>query len=255
MLNKFIARFISIMPEGLVWVFSKRYIAGKSLSDAVKVSTALNENNIRVTLDVLGEYIKQTYEAIEYKLGYLKTIEAVNENKLNATISLKPSMFGLLIDADFCYLQIKEVIEKAKSAGVAICLDMEDSSCTDIEISLFEKLYNEFPESVSFVLQAYLHRTYSDLERLAKINKKEFPIGIRICKGIYIEPEKIAYQTKKGINQNYAACLEFMMKNRFYCSIATHDKLLIKAANQLITNYKLSTNNYEFQMLYGVRPK
>ena len=255
MLNKIIVDLVKIMPENLVWIFSKRYIAGKTLEDAERVTKQLNAQRVYTTIDVLGEYIKHTDEALEYKEGYLMTIDSVKANGLQATLSLKPSMFGLLIDHDFCYNNIRDVLIKARKTGVSICLDMEDSSCTDIEIELFEKFYQEFPETVSFVLQAYLRRTLDDLKRLHKINKKENPINIRICKGIYVEPEDIAYQKKNEVNKNYIDCLTYMIQNDFFCSIATHDKHLVKTAMELIETHKLSSERYEFQMLYGVRPE
>jgi proline dehydrogenase len=255
MLNKFIANVVSVMPEKLVWIFSKKYIAGKTLEDAVKVTKELNNNGVMATIDVLGEYINKPLEALEYKEGYLKTIKAVKDNKLKATLSLKPSMFGLLLDPEFCYKHIRDVINYAADSDISICLDMEDSSCTDIELDIFEKLYLEFPQTVSLVLQAYLHRTISDLERLNKINKTEYLINIRICKGIYIEPETVAYQKKADINKNYIQCLIYMAENNFYCSVATHDKYLIDTASLIIEKHKLTKTQYEFQMLYGVRPE
>lgn len=255
MLNKIIANMVSVMPEKLVWIFSKKYIAGKTLDDAIRVAKELSNENAMATIDVLGEYIHKTQEALEYKEGYLKTIEAVKANQLKATLSLKPSMFGLLLDKDFCYHQIRDVIKFASESNISICLDMEDSTCTDIELDLFEQLYREFPSHVSLVLQAYLHRTITDLERLSKINKTDNPINIRICKGIYIEPASIAYQQKKEINENYKKCLNFMADSNFYCSIATHDKYLVNTAVEIIKDKNLPKNRYEFQMLYGVRPE
>ncbi|MBN2485082.1 MAG: proline dehydrogenase family protein [Bacteroidales bacterium] len=253
-INKIIAKIVSVMPEKLVWIFSKKYIAGKTLDDAVRVTRQLNSGGITATIDVLGEYIRKTQEALEYKEGYIKTIEAIHSNNLKATLSLKPSMFGLLIDKDFCFGHIREVVKFAHDSNISICLDMEDSTCTDNELDIFERLYREFPKTVSFVLQAYLHRTIRDLERLSKINNAESPINVRICKGIYIEPQQIAYQKKQDVNKNYVRCLTYMAANNFYCSIATHDKKLITAANHIISQYKLAKDRYEFQMLYGVRP-
>jgi proline dehydrogenase len=255
MLNKFVANVVSIMPERVVWIFSKRYIAGKTLEAAVAVTKVLNSQKVSVTIDVLGEYIHKTDEALEYKKGYLKTIDAVKTEKLQATLSLKPSMFGLLLDYEFCFNQVRDVIKYAADAGISICLDMEDSSCTDIELTLFEQLYTEFPSTVSFVLQAYLHRTPNDLERLNTISKPEYSINVRICKGIYIEPNEIAFQKKEEISKNYQGCLSYMADHNFYCSIATHDTQLVNFALDLIKERKLPQNRYEFQMLYGVRPE
>ena len=242
------------MPENLVWLFSRRYIAGKKLSEAVNVTKNLNSVGITATIDVLGEYIKQTDEAIAYKNNYISSIEVVVKEKLHTSISIKPSMFGLLLDEDFCYSQLIEVIQKAKNMGVSVCMDMEDSSCTQIELDLFERLYKEFPETVTLVLQAYLKRTLNDLKWLKSIMLPNYPINIRICKGIYVEPENIAYQKYKEINQNYLKCLEYMLDNNFYSAIATHDKRLVKAINRMLKEKNVAFDKYEYQMLYGVRP-
>lgn len=255
MLNKAIANIIAKMPENLVWIFSKRYLAGKELSDAVKVTQELNGRGVETTMDVLGEYIHNKQEAISYKEQYLQTITAVKENGLKATISVKPTMFGLLLDKDFCFEQVREVVAYADKLGMSICLDMEDSTCTGMEVEMFERLYTEFPASITFVLQAYMRRTLEDLKRLAKVNNPQSPINIRICKGIYIEPEEVAYQKKEEVRNNYLSCLNYMLENGFFCSIATHDTHLVKGAKALLEKYQVESHRYEFQMLFGVRPK
>lgn len=242
------------MPENLIWIFSKRYIAGKALKDAVSTTKELNKFKIEATIDVLGEYIKEKAEALAYKENYLEMMNAVKENDLKATISVKPTMFGLLLDQDFCFEQIHEVIKKANELELSVCMDMEDSTCTDIELDIFERLYKEYPANVTLVLQSYMRRTLDDIKRLSKINKPEHPINIRICKGIYIEPEEVAFQKGKEVNKNYMDSLKYMIEHGFYSSIATHDKKLISGALELIKKNSLDTSKYEFQMLYGVRP-
>ncbi|QQS51971.1 MAG: proline dehydrogenase family protein [Bacteroidota bacterium] len=254
MLNRFLAKIIALLPQNLVWIFSKRYIAGKELKDALRVSRELNAVQIKSTIDVLGEYIQKTDEAIEYKRGYLHTIEMLKKEGIDATLSVKPSMFGLLLDEEFCYQQLKEVMKKAGEAGLSVCMDMEDSSCTQMELNLFEKLYKEFPGTVSIVLQAYLHRTLNDLQWLKSIMLPEYPINVRICKGIYIEPEEIAYQGYQAVNKNFEACIAYMLDNGFYSAIATHDKRIIASAKQMLKQKAIDGEAYEFQMLYGVRP-
>ncbi len=255
MINRLFASIIALMPENLIWIFSKRYIAGKALNDAVSTARELNNIKVEATIDVLGEYITKKEEAIAYKENYIETMEAVKEHSLKATISVKPTMFGLLLDKDFCFDQIREVIQRANTLDLSICMDMEDSSCTDIELDIFERLYKEFPANVTLVLQSYMRRTLDDLKRLSNINITEHPINIRICKGIYIEPEEVAFQKGKEVNKNYLDSLEFMIENGFYPSIATHDNRLISGALKLIKENNLDASKYEFQMLYGVRPK
>jgi proline dehydrogenase len=254
MFNKIIANVVSVMPEKFVWLFSKRYIAGKKLSDAITVSQGLNKEGIMVTVDVLGEYINTLGEAEENKKAFMKTLDALHENKITGTISIKPTMFGLLIDKKYCTDTIRQVIKKAKEYGICVCMDMEDSACTDIELDMYEGLYNEFPANISLVLQAYLYRTTDDLNRLQKISRKGHPIDVRICKGIYVEKDDVAYQGKKQIRKNYLECLDYMLRNNFYCSIATHDKILISEAEKLLSEFNTNKDQYEFQMLYGVCP-
>ncbi len=254
MFNKIIANVVSVMPEKFVWLFSKRYIAGKKLSDAITVSQGLNKEGIMVTVDVLGEYINTLGEAEENKRAFMETLKALHENKITGTISIKPTMFGLLIDQKYCRDTIRQVIQKAKDYGICVCMDMEDSACTDIELDMYEGLYNEFPDHISLVLQAYLYRTGNDLKRLQRISRNGSLIDVRICKGIYVEKDDVAYQEKKQVRKNYLECLDYMLRNNFYCSIATHDKILISEAEALLSKYNTHKGQYEFQMLYGVCP-
>jgi proline dehydrogenase len=254
MLNKFISKIIALLPENIVWIFSKRYIAGKKISDAIRVAKKLNQKGIETTIDVLGEYIQKINEAKEYKKNYLNTIQTISKNKIKTSLSVKPSMFGLLLDEEFCYLQLQEVVKKAQEKALKVCLDMEDSTCTQIELSIFERLYKEFPDSVTLVLQAYLYRTLNDLKWLKSIMLPEYPINVRLCKGIYIESAKVAYKQHKAINKNYIVCADYMLNNGFFSALATHDKKLIDVLTGMLKQKKIGPVSYEFQMLFGVRP-
>lgn len=225
------------------------------MEDAMMVSEKLNSQNIMVTLDILGEFIKNLDEAEANKKEYLHLIDVTTSRKIIGNFSLKPTSFGLLIDKEICYRHVREIVAKAASCNSIIRIDMEDSPCTDMEIELFRKLKAEFPGSVGLVLQAYLKRTLRDIENLMDIHTAEHPLNFRLCKGIYIEPEAIAYKKYEEVNAHYLENLEFILKNRIYVGIATHDKPLIEGAYRLIEKYKVPGNMYEFQMLYGVTPK
>jgi len=220
----------------------------------MRVSKELNSENIRVTLDVLGEFIKDLGEAEKNKQEYLGLIDITFKNGINGNFSAKPTSFGLLIDKEICYSHFRDIVAKAASYNGFIRIDMEDSPCTSLEIELFRRLKTEFPANVGLVLQAYLKRTHDDLKGLADLNSEAVPLSIRLCKGIYIEPEAISYKKKEEINQNFIEDLEFMLKNRIHAGIATHDKKLIDAAYRLISQYNVPKHLYEFQMLYGVTP-
>jgi proline dehydrogenase len=132
---------------------------------------------------------------------------------------------------------------------------MEDSPCTDREIELFRKLKNEFPRHVGLVLQAYLRRTLDDIKNMEDLHSSSIPLNFRLCKGIYVEPEAIAFKKYAEVNEHYLEDLEYMMKKGMYPGIATHDKPLIEGAYRLIAKYNLPKDAYEFQMLYGVTPE
>jgi proline dehydrogenase len=254
MINKLIAATLPYFPKKFIWLFSKSYISGESIEDAMRVSKEFNAKGIRVTLDVLGEFITTLEEAETNKKEYLNLIEVSVKNRLNGNFSVKPTSFGLLIDKEVCYKHIREVVAKAASYNNFIRIDMEDSPCTDLEIELFRRLQPEFPDSVGLVVQAYLKRTYNDLQNLMDLHTPEHPLSYRLCKGIYIEPAEISYKKYEEINQHFLEDLEFMLKNGIKVGIATHDKPLIEGSYMLIEKYRAPKDMYEFQMLYGVTP-
>ncbi len=251
MFNKLIARLLPYMPQSFVWVFSKRYVAGLNINEAINGCKELNAEGIKVTLDVLGEFIKTLDEAEVNKKEYLDIIDVAQQNNIQGNYSLKPSMFGLLLDKEICYNHIREIVAKAASHNNFIRVDMEDSPCTDLEIELFRKLKKEFPNNVGLVLQAYLKRTKNDIQNMLDVPALNF----RLCKGIYTEPAEIAFKSYEEINQHFLDDLEFIFQNKIYVGIATHDKPLVDGAYKLIEKYNVPKSMYEFQMLYGVTPE
>jgi proline dehydrogenase len=255
MLNKLIANILPHMPKKLVWVFSKRYIAGETIGEGVIASKLLNEKGIETTIDLLGEFIETIDEAEANKNHYLEIINRCTSENVKGNFSLKPTMFGLLIDKEVCYTYIRDIVELAAQKNSFVRIDMEDSQCVDMELDIFKRLKLEFPENVGLVVQAYLHRTLDDVKDLNKLNTKDHPLNFRLCKGIYIEPENIAFQDFKLVQQNFLTDLEFMFQNKMYVGIATHDKHLVNESYKLIEKYRVPKNMYEFQMLYGVTPE
>ncbi len=240
------------MPKRLVWIFSKKYISGENLSDALHESEKLNAEGCSVTLDILGEYVSQLTEARQYKIQYIDVIEQFAARKINGNFSVKPSMFGLLLDKEACYSNIREIVIAADRAGSFIRIDMEDSSCTDDEILLYRRLKEEFPTRVGLVLQAYLKRTSDDIKGLMDIHTPTSPLNFRLCKGIYVEDQSIAYKGHQEIRDHFMEDLEFMLKNDIYVAIATHDSYLVEQSMILIERLNVPKNRFEFQMLYGV---
>jgi proline dehydrogenase len=255
MFNKMIAEMLPHFPKRLIWSFSKKYIAGAKLEDAIRVSKELNSQNTMITVDVLGEFITNLDQATETRDEYLEVIEEFEKNKIDGNYSVKPTSFGLLLDEDLAYQNIRAVVAKAAEYGNFVRIDMEDSPCTDLEIDLYKKLKAEFPTNVGLVVQAYMRRTLKDVKDLLEIHTDEAPTNYRLCKGIYIEPKEIAYKDFDVVNKHFLEDLEFMFQNGIYAGIATHDEFLVEGAFKLIEKYNMPKEGYEFQMLYGVTPK
>jgi proline dehydrogenase len=255
MLNKFIADTIPYFPKKFIWMFSKRYVAGENMDDGIITSRELNKKGILVTVDLLGEFIHTIKEAEINKNEYLKIVDRFSSENIIGNFSIKPTGFGLLFDEENCYRFIREVILKVASIGSFVRIDMEDAHCTSREIELYMRLKEEFPKNVGLVLQAYLKRTLSDIENMLKNSHlKESPLNIRLCKGIYIEPEEIAYKNFHEIRHHYLMDLDLMLRKGIYTAIATHDPYLVEEAMELIKKYNIPKEMYEFQMLYGVSP-
>lgn len=245
--HNLLVKTVQVMPENVVWLFSKKYIAGKTLQSAIETVKQLNSKGIYATLDVLGESIKTKEEAIEAKRKALEVFDAILNNKLLANLSIKPTQMGLAIDKEFAYQQILELIKRANDIKNFVRIDMEDSPYTDITLEVYKRIISEY-KNVGVVLQAYLKRSYNDTIVLNKLGT-----NYRLCKGIYVEPATIAYKDKKAIRDNFMKCLELMLKNSNYVGIATHDKYLIDQSYEMIKDLNIPKDKFEFQMLLGVR--
>lgn len=249
------ANALPYMPKKLIWIFSKRYIAGESIEDGLKACRELNKQGIEVTVDLLGEFISTIEQAEENKIKYLEIIDRFTSEGIIGNFSLKPTMFGLLIDKDLCYANIEAVIKKATEKKTFVRIDMEDSQCVDYELDMYRKLQQKYPAHVGLVVQAYLRRTKNDLINLGSIHSNCTPLNFRLCKGIYIEPKHIAYKAYEEVREHYLDDLKYMFDHNMYVGIATHDKYLVDRANELIKERNVDKTKYEYQMLYGVTPE
>jgi proline dehydrogenase len=253
-LNRIIAAILPIMPQWLVWIFSKRYIAGQNLNEAIVTAKTLNSEGNMVTIDLLGEFITDISEAYKNKEEYIEIIERAEKEGINGNYSLKPTMFGLLLDKEACFTIIRDIVIKAAEYNNFVRVDMEDSQCVDMEIDIFRRLKKEFPKNVGLVLQSYMRRTMSDINNMMDLSTPEIPVNYRLCKGIYVEPVEVAYKKYEEVNEHYLKDLEHMFKKGIYPAIATHDDKLVEGAYKLIEKYKVPKDKFEFQMLYGVTP-
>lgn len=245
--NNLIVRVVQLMPKPVVGFFSKKYIAGETLQDAVEFVKKLNSKGIYATMDVLGESVANKSESIKCKNEALEVLEAIEKNKLMANLSIKPTQMGLAIDEQFAYEQILELVKKAAEYKNFVRIDMEDSPFTDKTINLYKRIYADY-KNVGVVIQSYMKRSLDDVISLNKIGT-----NYRLCKGIYVEPAAIAYKGKQEVRDNYLKILDQLFKDGNYVGIATHDKPLIDAAYTKIKEKNIPNERFEFQMLLGVR--
>lgn len=237
---------IPLLPKPLVGLFSRRYIAGPRLEQAIDLTRRLNAAGMMATLDVLGEHITTLEQAEGHRQSYLAVLDEIHRTGVDSNISLKLTQIGLKVDPKACFRNLRSVVERAHAFGNFVRIDMEDSSCTDDTLALFGRLRTEF-QNAGLVLQAMLRRTLADAEGLAAEGT-----NIRLCKGIYVEPRKVAYRDPELINRNYVLVLEHLLESGCYVGIATHDERLVWEALRLIRRFGLKRERYEFQMLLGV---
>lgn len=247
--NKAVVGILPVFPKRIIRIFANRYIAGDNIDEGVKKVQELNKKNIFATMDVLGESISEKAEAIESKNESIEVLEYINRHKLNSNLSIKLTMLGLNIDYDLCLNLVTEILTKAKELNNFVRIDMEDSSVTDATIRIFEESRKKF-DNVGLVLQAYMRRTEKDVIKLTEVKT-----SFRLCKGIYIEPEEIAFKKKQEVRDNFMKVLRVMFERKAYVGIATHDKYLVEESLKLIREFNLNKDQYEFQMLLGVTEK
>jgi proline dehydrogenase len=247
-LDKAIVAVMPLTPKPIVGLVSRRYIAGTTLTSAVEQIRSLNNRRMMATMDLLGENITRIESANEVRNGILEMLDEINRRVLNSNVSVKPTQLGLQIDFQECFTNFRTIIEKARSYGNFVRIDMEDSSTTDATLELYRKLRSEGFENVGVVIQAYLRRSETDIKELAKLKA-----NVRICKGIYVEPASIAFQDKQEVRENFLLLLNSLIENRMYVGIATHDDYLVENSYRMIEKKKLDKIQYEFQMLLGVK--
>jgi len=249
LLNKVVVATIPAIPKPMVRYFAGRYIAGETLQDAIATVRALNAEGVCATLDVLGEDITRRDEAVASREQSNEVLHAIAREKLDSNLSIKLTSLGLKLDTGFCTENVREILKVAAGYNIFVRFDMEDSTCTTDTIGIFRTLHREFPNT-GIVLQAYMRRSADDTNALLE-DRPNF----RLCKGIYREKKEIAFQERGEVQQNFISLLGMMLKRGAYVGIATHDTVLVDAAGALIRDMGLRKDQYEFQMLLGVRPE
>jgi len=247
-LDRAIVRLLPAVPRPVVQKLSQRYIAGPELKDARETVRQLNAQGKMATVDVLGEEIKNEDEAAAIVRAYQDVFADIERCALDANVSVKLTGLGLNLGYDVCRANLETVVADAASRGNFVRIDMEDSSTTDDTLRLYRELRADGHENVGVVLQAMLRRTVADIGALAPLRP-----SVRLCKGIYVEPHEVAYREFGAVRANYVRALESLLDAGCYVGIATHDEWLLEQAQQIVSERGLRRDEYEFQMLLGVR--
>ncbi len=234
----------------LPFFLASKFVAAETLEATLPVAADLRSQGLRTTLDLLGEYISDPTLATAAKNSYIQLVRNLQEadGAIDKNISIKLSMLGQKIDESFCLDNVHELLRVAKETGTFVRLDMERTHVTESTISILEKVYPEYPENVGIVLQAYLKRTAEDIERVCALGAR-----VRLCKGAYKEPAKLAYQDMPTIREQFLERMDTLITKGKFPAIATHDDILIDATRSYVKTNNVSPDTFEFQMLYGIR--
>lgn len=228
---------------------ANRFIAGRTLDEAIDRVRALNAQGISVTLDHLGEGITRISEAAAYHAEYLALMASIAESNVQASVSLKPTQMGLKLDPEQCYANIRDIVAAARSREYFVTLDMEDTTCTDATLGLVRRLHAEGLDNVGTVIQAYLYRSLTDAEQLTREG-----IALRLVKGAYKEPRTLAFPKLSDVNDYFLRLIRVRLDHDVYTAIATHDERIIDWTKRYAEIHGIPLHRFEFQMLYGVRP-
>src|SRR5215211_4182656 len=245
-IDRVIAESVPIVPRPLVRRISRCYIAGDTIGEAVKTVRDLNRRGCVATIDVLGESTQSKADAAATLRDYKRVIDELDEHDLDSGISVKLTGLGLTLNEELCRSNLEEIVEYAGTRGRFVRVDMEDSPYTGVTLDMVVDLH-ERHDNVGAVIQAYMRRSLEDVVRLT-----EAGVSVRLCKGIYDEPRKIAYKDFDTVRENYRLLLEELLRGGSYVGIATHDEFLVWHALRLIHQLGVPEDRYEFQMLLGV---
>lgn len=229
-------------------MLSSRYIAGPELKDARATVRRLNAERKLATIDVLGEEVRTREEAAAIVRAYQDVFADITECGLDSNVSVKLTGLGLKLDYEVCRANLAAVVEDAAARGNFVRIDMEDSSTTDNTLRIYRDLRATGHDNVGIVFQACLRRTVADIQDLAELRP-----NVRLCKGIYVEPHEIAFRDFEAVRANFVKALEELLGLGCYVGIATHDDWLLSEGRRLVAEHGLERDEYEFQMLLGVR--
>ena len=235
----------------LPFFLAQGFVAAESLEGTLPVIDRMRGQGLLTTVDLLGEHVKQKSRALAGRDTYIRLLQALaNSNGLDRNISIKLSMIGQVISEEFCLDNLRAILDVARETSAFVRLDMEDTSLIDSTLALFDATYPDYRNHVGVVLQAYLKRTGRDVERMCDLQTR-----VRLCKGAYKEPAHLAWQSMSTIRKHFVAHMRMLLQHGRYPAIATHDDLLIEATQSFARSADIAADQFEFQMLFGLRPQ
>lgn len=232
----------------LPFILAKRFVAGEDFTESIPKAKYLNARNLDLTLDLLGENVTDRKEAEETVESYIHLLQGIKEHELVSSISIKLTMMGLDIDHDYCRENLFKLLDVAKEQDQFVRIDMEGSDYTQITIDIFKKAHEKYGKHVGTVIQSMLFRSVDDIKDLAEIGA-----DIRLVKGAYKEPPSIAHQDMPAIREAYKECAKILLEKTPFPRFGTHDDELINWVRDYTAQEDISKDNFEFQMLYGLR--
>jgi proline dehydrogenase len=226
---------------------SHRFVAGETLDEALQAARQCNDAGMLATLDYLGENVSTAADAQKARDAYIEIFDRISKEKLNANVSCKLTQLGLDLSPEFCEGQVLSIAERAAAYDNFLRIDMESSIYTQRTVELVKRVRTQTP-TVGTVIQSYLYRSESDVQDLLS-----YGCRIRLCKGAYKESEEVAFPRKADVDANYVKLMRMLLPSGFYHGIATHDPQMIAATIRCAAESNISKDDFEFQMLYGVR--
>jgi proline dehydrogenase len=232
---------------------ARRFVAGETLDDAIDAIRATNANRMLATLDFLGEHVNSETEATFNADEYIRALQAIAHAGVTSNVSIKLTAMGMAIDDDFCYRNVRRIVQQAADLGNFVRIDMEDTPVTDRTLAIYRRLRADYA-NCGVVIQAYLYRSEGDIRSLMDQGMAH----LRLCKGAYDEPPEVAFQEKADVDANMIRLIRLMLESQeafpgTYPAIASHDHRIINWVKAYAYHRGISNDRFEFQMLYGIR--
>jgi proline dehydrogenase len=240
--------FNFVKRNGIARRIASRFVAGETIERAIGATRLLNERGIAASLDLLGESVSTREETYAARDEVIQTLDEVARTEVDANVSVKLTQLGLDIDYALCLENMHAILSRAKERNIFVRIDMESSEHTERTMQVFRGLHPEFGNLTGVVIQSYLRRSAQDIEDLIILGAR-----VRLCKGAYAEPESVAYQEKKEIDDSFDSLMVRLLDAGDYPGIATHDERRIERTLAHVRLKHIPCDRFEFQMLYGVR--